>query len=157
MAVTKGRKVKNITFAATDEELCDFNQLKGKWLVLYFYPKDNTSGCSKEAEDFSSYFNRFKRKGITIIGVSRDSIKSHHKFIAKLNIPFALISDPDEELCQYFDVMKEKSMYGRKYMGIERSTFIIDAEGKLRHEARNVKVPGHVEEIWQIINELKQA
>lgn len=154
MAATKDRKIKNIEFVSTDETVSDFTQLKGKWIVLYFYPKDNTSGCSKEAEDFTTYFNRFKRKGIVVVGVSRDSITSHHKFIDKLTIPFPLISDPDETLCQYFGVMKEKSMYGRKYMGIERSTFIIDPENKLRHEIRNVKVPGHVEAVWKIINDL---
>jgi peroxiredoxin Q/BCP len=139
-----GRKVKNLKINCSDEKFICMDDFQGKSLVLYFYPKDNTSGCTKEAEDFIANMPEFKKLKCHVVGVSRDSMKSHHKFIEKIGINFSLISDPEEEFCNYFEVMKEKSMYGRKYMGIERSTFIISPEGKLLHEMRNIKVPGHV-------------
>ena len=123
----------------------------GKYLVIYFYPKDKTSGCTIESQDFRDYLKKFKLKNCAIIGVSRDSIKSHKSFIEKESLNFPLISDPNEEMCNAYSVMKEKSMYGRKYMGIERSTFLIDPEGAIIREWRGVKVPGHVEEVYQAL------
>ena len=152
MPAAKGRKVKNIKIDCSDDKFSCMDDFHGKTLVLYFYPKDNTSGCTKEAEDFIANLAKFKKLNANVVGVSRDAMKAHHKFIEKIGITFPLISDPDEELCNYFEVMKEKSMYGRKYMGIERSTFIISPEGKLLHEMRNVKVPSHVEEVLKLLN-----
>lgn len=151
--VAINKKIPKHAFTSTkgDSDLASF---KGKKLVLYFYPKDSTSGCTKEAEDFRDAHNKFKRAGAVIVGVSRDSLKSHQKFIDNIDIPFELISDPDETLCNLFDVMKEKSMYGRKYMGIERSTFLIDETGTLKQEWRKLKVPGHVDEVLAAVKAL---
>ena len=123
----------------------------GKYVVLYFYPKDNTPGCTTEGENFRDLYPQFKKLNAEIYGVSRESIKSHEGFIEKFNFPFELISDPEESLCNLFDVIKEKNMYGKKYMGIERSTFLIDEKGKLVREWRKVKVPGHAEEVLETI------
>ncbi len=148
---TLTRSILNHTFDSTEGEI-SLSGYKGQKIVLFFYPKDNTSGCTQEAKDFRDQLKQFKKLDAVIIGVSRDSIKSHHKFIDNHELNFNLISDPDEVLCNAFDVMKEKSMYGRKYMGIERSTFILDEKGKVINEWRKVKVPGHVEEV---LNTLK--
>jgi len=134
-------------FATTSDKQICLNDFQGKNLVLYFYPKDDTSGCTQEGLDFSENYKKFKRLNTEVIGVSRDSIKKHENFKAKFSFPFELLSDPDETLCKAFDVMKEKSMYGKKYMGIERSTFIFDATGKIQHVWRKVSVPGHVKEV----------
>lgn len=131
----------------TDPSIQCLGDLGGKWLVLYFYPKDNTAGCTQEATDFSAQLQKFKRKDCQVIGLSRDNLKSHQRFIDKVGINHPLISDEDEELCHYFETLKEKSMYGKKYMGIERSTFLIDPDGNIIHEWRKVKVPGHVEAV----------
>lgn len=120
------------------------------YLILYFYPKDNTAGCSKQAVQFSQYYAEFQQHHAQIIGISRDSLKSHQRFIENQNIPFPLISDTDEVLCQHFDVIKEKNMYGKKVMGIERSTFIFQGE-KLIQIYRKVKADGHAE---QVLNDL---
>lgn len=145
MKLTKAQLKK--TYESTDGSI-SLADYADKTIVLYFYPKDNTSGCTQEAHDFRDNLKKFTKAGAVVIGVSRDSIKSHEKFIEKQAINFNLISDPDETLCNVFDVMKEKSMYGRKYMGIERSTFIIDGEsGKVLHEWRKVKVKDHVEAV----------
>ena len=130
------------------------NDYEGSFLVLYFYPKDKTSGCTLQSQDFRDYKNKFADKNCKIIGISRDSIKSHKSFTEKESLNFPLISDPDETMCNAYGVMKEKSMYGRKYMGIERSTFVIDPGGNLIKEWRGVKVPGHVEEVYKFICEL---
>lgn len=130
------------------------NDCEGSFLVLYFYPKDKTSGCTLQSQDFRDYKNKFADKNCKIIGISRDSIKSHKSFSEKESLNFPLISDPDETMCNAYGVMKEKSMYGRKYMGIERSTFVIDPDGNLIKEWRGVKVPGHVEEVYKFICEL---
>ena len=127
---------------------------KGSILIIYFYPKDKTSGCTLESQDFRDYKAKFAKKNCKIVGVSRDSIKSHSSFIEKESLNFPLISDPDETMCNAYGVMKEKSMYGKKYMGIERSTFIIAPDGSLIKEWRGVKVPGHVEEVYNFICEL---
>ena len=140
----------NIKLSAIDENgqekefsLSDF---KGQKVVLYFYPKDNTSGCTQEACDFRDNFNRLTSKAV-VIGVSPDSIKSHKKFKENHDLNFILLSDTEHQLAEQFGVWKEKSMYGRKYMGIERSTFVLDKDGNIEKEWRNVKVKGHVDEV----------
>lgn len=119
----------------------------GKKLVVYFYPRDNTSGCTREGEAFAGLHATFKKAGTLVVGVSPDSLASHEKFKAKMSFPFELLADEDRCLCELFDVIKQKSMYGRKFMGVERSTFLIDEKGVLRREWRKVKVPGHAEEV----------
>lgn len=131
--------------------LSDF---RGRKLVIYFYPKDNTPGCTTEAMQFRDLYDRFRSAGAEIIGVSRDSLRSHESFKAKLGLPFELISDPDESVCTMFDVMAMKSMYGKQVRGVERSTFVIDAEGKIVKEWRGVKVPGHVDDVLGLIESL---
>ena len=133
-----------------EEKEYSLNNFIGKRIVLYFYPKDNTSGCTQEACDFRDNMNRLTSKA-TIIGVSPDSIKSHQKFKEKQNLNFILLSDTEHKLAEAFEVWKEKSMYGRKYMGIERSTFIISADGEIEKEWRKVKVKGHVDEILKLL------
>ncbi len=142
-----GRVAPNFKLPASGEQTIELKALRGKKVVLYFYPKDNTSGCTKESQDFAAKHAAFKRAGAVILGVSRDSMSSHDKFRDKHGFPFHLISDADEKACRLFDVIKEKNMYGRKFMGIERSTFLIDENGKLRQEWRKVKVKGHVDEV----------
>lgn len=147
MAAPKiGARIKPFKLATTggDFSLAD---ARGKALVLYFYPKDMTAGCSVEARDFRDLHDKFRRAKALVIGVSRDSLASHGKFCAKEALPFDLASDADEALCRQFDVIREKTLYGRKYMGIERSTFLIDGQGVLRHEWRKVKVAGHAQEV----------
>jgi peroxiredoxin Q/BCP len=122
---------------------------RGEKLVLYFYPKDSTPGCTTESEAFRDLHARFRRAGVQVLGISRDSLASHEKFRAKFDLPFHLLSDADEAACRLFDVIREKNMYGRKVMGIERSTFLIDAKGVLRREWRKVKVAGHAEEVLE--------
>ena len=124
---------------------------RGKWIVLYFYPKDATSGCTLEGQDFRDKYADFLAHSAVVLGVSRDSLKSHENFKAKHNFPFELISDTDEKLCHLFEVIKMKSMYGKPYLGIERSTFLIDPEGMVRHVWRNVKVKGHVAEVFDTL------
>jgi peroxiredoxin Q/BCP len=119
---------------------------RGSALLIYFYPKDNTSGCTAESKDFAQAHRQFVEQRTRIIGVSRDSIQSHHGFKQKLNLPFELVSDPEEHVCKLFGVIKNKTMYGRPVRGIERSTFLLDAQGVLRHEWRGIKIPGHVDE-----------
>jgi len=148
---SKVKAFKAATTAGGDFSLAD---AKGKSLVLYFYPKDMTSGCSVEARDFRDLHARFKRLGVIVLGVSRDSIKSHEKFRDKEALPFHLLSDPDEKLCKLFDVIREKSLYGRKYLGIERSTFLIDGQGVLRQEWRKVKVTAHAQEVLDAVRAL---
>lgn len=126
---------------------------KGQWVVLYFYPKDNTSGCTQQACDFRDTMSSLAKKNIAIIGVSPDSTKSHQKFIDNHQLNFTLISDEDKSVCEQYGVWVEKSMYGRKYMGVERSTFIIDPDGKIKQIYAKVKVPGHVQEVTNWLNE----
>ena len=123
----------------------------GQWLVLYFYPKDSTPGCTTEGLDFSALLPRFKRRKAAVLGVSRDSVKSHDNFCTKQGFKFPLVSDADEALCRAFDVIKEKNMYGRKVMGIERSTFLIDPEGRIAAAWRKVRVPGHAEAVLEAL------
>lgn len=143
------RVVRDFKAAATGDKTIQLKALRGKKVVLYFYPKDATPGCTTEGQNFRDLHARFKRRNTVILGVSRDSIASHEKFKAKQGFPFDLLSDPDEKLCKQFDVIKEKSLYGRKFLGIERSTFLIDEDGKLRQEWRKVKVKGHAEEVLE--------
>lgn len=149
-----GSKVKNFQLPSTSNKTISLAELKGKNIVLYFYPKDNTPGCTKESEGFRDAMKKFSRLNTIILGVSRDSIKSHENFKSKLDFSFDLLSDSEEKLCQQFDVIKEKNMYGKKVMGIERSTFLIDQKGVLRNEWRKVKVDGHVEEVLEAVKSL---
>lgn len=156
MATVKiGTKVPDIKMVVTGNENISLSDLKGKNVVLYFYPKDNTPGCTLEGQDFRDHALKFKRRNTVVLGVSRDSIKSHDNFKEKQGFPFDLISDENEKLCQLFDVIKMKNMYGKKVRGIERSTFLIDQHGKLQKEWRKVKVEGHVEEVCEAAKELK--
>ena len=148
------RVVADFSADATSDTKVRLKDLRGKNVVLYFYPKDSTPGCTTEGRDFSALHGRFKRQNTVIFGVSRDSLASHEKFKEKQGFPFELISDPDEKLCKKFDVIHEKTLYGRKFMGVERSTFLIDAEGKLRKEWRKVKVSGHAEEVLEAVKSL---
>ncbi len=145
MTVEIGRVVPDFSAASTAGEF-RLRDARGSALLIYFYPKDNTSGCTTESQDFAQAHPKFVRHRTQIVGVSRDSIKSHLGFKEKLNLPFELLSDPDEHLCGLFDVIKNKMMYGRAVRGVERSTFLLDAQGVLRQQWRGVKVPGHVEQ-----------
>ena len=152
--VIPGKKVPDFTLPATGEKTITLSELKGTRVVLYFYPKDSTPGCTTESQGFRDEYLKFRRRNTTILGVSRDSLKSHENFRAKHGFQFDLISDSEEQLCKLFDVIKEKNMYGRKVLGIERSTFLIDEEGVLQKEWRKVKVKGHVEEVLEAVKEL---
>jgi peroxiredoxin Q/BCP len=145
------RVVGDFTCEATGDKKIRLKDLRGKNVVLYFYPKDSTPGCTQEGRDFKELHARFKRQNTVIFGVSRDSLASHEKFKAKQGFPFDLLSDPDEKLCTKFDVIHEKTLYGRKFMGVVRSTFLIDADGKLRQEWRKVKVKGHAAEVLESV------
>ena len=157
MSTDIGKKVPNFTLAATSEQEISLRDLKGKNVVLYFYPKDSTPGCTREGQDFRDSYNKFKRQNTVIFGVSRDSIKSHENFKAKQGFQFELLSDKDEALCKLFDVIKMKNMYGKQVRGIERSTFLIDPNGKLKKEWRKVKVDGHVDEVLAAVKELNKS
>lgn len=148
------RVVADFTADATRNKKIRLKELRGKNVVLYFYPKDSTPGCTTEGRDFAELHAKFRRRNTAILGVSRDSLASHEKFRAKQSFPFDLISDPDEKLCTKFDVIHEKSLYGRKFMGVVRSTFLIDADGKLREEWRKVKVKGHAEAVLEAVKAL---
>ena len=150
-----GKKVKNFSLPATGDKAISLKDFNGKKVVLYFYPKDSTPGCTTEGQGFRDAKARFTRQGAVILGVSRDSLKSHENFKAKQNFNFDLLSDADEELCKAFDVIKMKNMYGKQVRGIERSTFLIDEKGVLRQEWRKVKVKGHVDEVLDAVKSLK--
>ena len=154
MSVKINTKVKKFKVSATSELEINSIDLIGKNVVLYFYPKDNTPGCTQEGEDFKDYYKEYKKLKTEIYGISRDSLKSHEGFKTKYKYPFELISDPDEKLCNLFDVIKEKNMYGKKYMGIERSTFLINKDGKLSAEWRKVKVNGHAIEVLEAVKKI---
>ena len=153
MTVALNKKVPNFNAPATGGDF-KLSDLAGKALVLYFYPKDSTPGCTTEAQQFSALNADFAKANAVIVGVSRDSLKSHDNFIAKQSIPYRLISDADEAVCELFGVMKLKNMYGKQVRGIERSTFVIDAKGKLVQEWRGVKVPGHAAEVLAFVQSL---
>lgn len=142
-----GNKITNFTRPATSEQQISLSDYLGKNVVLYFYPKDNTPGCATEGSDFRDQLPQFEKTNTAILGVSRDSIKKHETFKAKYSFPFELLSDEDESLCKQFDVIKLKKLYGKEYLGIERSTFLINDKGELVNEWRKVRVKGHVEEV----------
>jgi len=152
--VELNKKVPDFELPATGDKTIKLSELRGRKVVLYFYPKDSTPGCTREGQDFRDNHNKFKRAGAVILGVSRDGIKAHENFKAKQGFPFDLLSDKEETVCRLFDVIREKNMYGKKVMGIERSTFLIDEQGVLRQEWRKVKVPGHVEEVLEAVKAL---
>lgn len=146
--------VPEFTAAMTGDQTFRLSDYKGKNIVLYFYPKDNTPGCTTESMQFRDLHPQFLAANTEIFGISRDSIRSHEGFKSKLEMPFELISDPDETLCIMFNVMKMKNMYGKQVRGVERSTFVIDGDGKLVKEWRGVKVPGHVDEVLEFVKAL---
>ena len=150
--VEVGKVVPNFRLPATGGRNIELKDLRGKNIVVYFYPRDSTPGCTTESCDFGALHGKFKRKNTVILGVSRDSLASHEKFKAKFEFPFDLLSDGDEKLCTLFDVIREKNMYGKKVFGIERSTFLIDTEGRLQREWRKVRVDGHAAEVLEAIS-----
>jgi len=150
----EGKKCPKFNGASTNDNNFSNKDFIGKKLVIYFYPKDNTPGCTTQGQDFRDNFKTFKKLNTEILGVSRDSLKSHENFKLKQSFPFELLSDPDEKMCKAFDVMKMKSMYGKQYMGVDRSTFLIDEKGIVIKEWRSVKVKGHVEEVLSLVKEL---
>lgn len=149
--VSVGKRVENFTLPATGNQNLSLADFSGRSLVIYFYPKDNTSGCTREGQDFRDLYGQFTKAGADILGVSRDSVKTHENFRNKHQFPFHLLSDADEVLCKQFDVIHEKKMYGRTYMGIERSTFLIGPDGVLKHEWRKVRVPGHAQAVLEAL------
>jgi peroxiredoxin Q/BCP len=150
-----GKPIPDIELAATGDKHIKLSDFRGKTLVLYFYPKASTPGCTQEGRDFSAAIAKFRRQSAVILGTSRDSVRAQENFKAKQEFPFDLLSDPDEELCQAFDVIKMKNMYGKQVRGIERSSFLIDAEGILRQEWRKVKVKGHTDEVLEAVKALR--
>lgn len=146
-----GKKVPSLSGITGDGSTLKLASLKGRWMVVYFYPKDSTPGCTNEAKDFRDLYPAFRKRNAQVIGVSRDSPKSHANFASKQELPFPLISDPDETWCQAFDVIHEKVLYGKRHLGIVRSTFLIDPDGKLAQEWRGVKVPGHAQIVLDTI------
>jgi peroxiredoxin Q/BCP len=149
-----GSKVQNFSLEGTSNLQFNLNDFAGKNIIIYFYPKDSTPGCTNEGIDFKDLYESFKNLNTEIFGISRDSLKSHENFKAKYNFPFELLSDPDEEACKFFDVIKMKNMYGKQVRGIERSTFIINVQGELIQEWRGVKVNGHVVEVLDFIKNI---
>lgn len=142
---------KKLPLALSGAAAATLSDYAGRWLVLYFYPKDSTPGCTTEGIDFNALLPKFKRLSADVLGVSRDSVKSHDNFCAKQGFKFALVSDADEALCQAFGVIQEKNMYGRKVLGIVRSTFLIDPKGRMRQAWRGVKVPGHAQAVLEAL------
>ncbi len=149
-----GKPVKDFSLPSTGGATFNLSEHKGKKLVLYFYPKDNTPGCTTEGMGFRDHIKEFRKAGAEVFGVSRDSVRTHEGFKAKLGFPFELLSDSEEAACAQFGVIKMKNMYGKKVRGIERSTFVIDPKGVLAREWRGVKVPGHVEEVLSFVKTL---
>lgn len=148
------QEVADLAITATNNLQCKLSDLRGKPVILFFYPKDNTPVCTAEAKDFRNHFEKFKDINAVILGISRDSLGSHERFKTRLELPFELISDANEEFCKYFDVLKEKNFFGKKFRGIVRSSFLIDKEGILRKEWRKIKISGHIDEIFKALNEL---
>ena len=147
----EGKKCPDFSGDCTSNKCLSFDDFKGKNLVIYFYPKDSTPGCTTEGQDFRDNYKEFQKYNTEILGVSRDSVKSHENFKQKQSFPFDLLSDPDEKMCKSFDVMKLKSMYGKEYIGVDRSTFLISSDGKVAREWRSVKVKGHVAEVLEAV------
>ena len=157
MAVSLDQPVADFNAAATSGQQVSLSALKGQQVVIYFYPKDSTPGCTTEGQDFRDQHAAFQAANTVVFGVSRDGMKSHENFKCTQAFPFELISDKDEALCQLFDVIKLKKLYGKEYLGIDRSTFLIDAQGVLRREWRGVKVPGHVDEVLAAAQALNKS
>ena len=149
-----GDKVPKLSLTATGDQTIDLSKIKNKNMVVYFYPKDSTPGCTTEGQNFRDNFKKFSSLDTIIFGVSRDPLKSHERFKEKQDFPFDLISDPDELLCNAFDVIKLKKLYGREYMGIERSTFLFNKKGKLINQWRKIKVKGHVDLVLEAVGDL---
>ena len=149
-----GKAVKDFSLPSTGGGTFKLSDQRGKTLVVYFYPKDNTPGCTVEGSDFRDRHKEFRKAGAEVVGVSRDSLKSHEGFKAKMKFPFELLSDADERVCTLFGVMKMKNMYGKKVRGIERSTFVINGEGAIAREWRGVKVPEHAQEVLDFVKTL---
>jgi peroxiredoxin Q/BCP len=154
--IAVGKQVPEVSLHLTGDRLVNLSDYRGKPLVLYFYPKASTPGCTQEGLDFSAAIARFRRQSCVILGASRDGLKAQENFKAKQGFPFDLVSDKDEALCNAFDVIKMKNMYGKQVRGIERSTFVIDADGILLHEWRGVKVKGHAEQVLEAVKSLKK-
>ncbi|WP_285422327.1 peroxiredoxin [Pseudomonas sp. efr-133-TYG-103a] len=157
MAVELDQPVADFQVQATSEQAVTLSALKGQQVVIYFYPKDSTPGCTTQGQGFRDHHAEFKAANTVVFGVSRDSLKSHENFKAKQAFPFELISDKDESLCQLFDVIKLKKLYGKEYLGVDRSTFLIDKNGVLRKVWRGVKVPGHVAAVLEAAQALDKA
>jgi peroxiredoxin Q/BCP len=154
--IALGKKVPDVSLQLTGDRSAKLSDYRGKPLVLYFYPKASTPGCTQEGLDFSAAIAKFRRQSCVILGASRDSLKAQENFKAKQGFPFDLVADKEEVLCDAFDVIKMKNMYGKQVRGIERSTFVIDAQGVLRQEWRGVKVKGHVEQVLEAVKSLKK-
>ena len=147
--IKTGTKVPDFSLPTTGGGTWSLKDAAGERLVIYFYPRDMTSGCTREAQEFRDHYAAFRQAGTQVVGVSRDSVASHDKFSSREALPFPLLADADEKVCRLFGVIRQKSLYGRKYLGVERSTFLLDGAGRLAREWRNVKVPGHVEEVLE--------
>ncbi|EIJ41383.1 Peroxiredoxin [Beggiatoa alba B18LD] len=156
MSLTIGDALPDISLPATGDKTISLRDCRGQILVLYFYPRDDTPGCTQEGQDFRDHFADFQAKNALILGVSRDSVKKHEKFKLKYEFPFDLLADEEEKLCAIFDIVKAKNMYGKQVRGIERSTFIFDKDGILRHEWRKVKIPDHVKTVLACVEALNQ-
>ena len=152
--IKAGTKVPEFSLPMTGGGTWRLKDAAGRKLVIYFYPRDMTSGCTRESQEFRDLAAAFRKAGTEVIGISRDTVASHEKFAAKESLPFPLLADTAEQVCKLFDVIKEKSLYGRKYLGVERSTFLLDGGGRLQQEWRKVKVPGHAEEVLEAAQRL---
>ncbi len=152
--VSVGKRVEKFTLPATGDQDLSLQDFSGRNLVIFFYPKDNTPGCTREGQDFRDLYEQFAAAGADVLGVSRDSVRTHENYRNKHGFPFHLLSDKDEALCKQFDVIKEKKLYGRTYMGIVRSTFLLGPDGVLLNEWRNIKVPGHAQTVLEAVQEL---
>jgi len=155
MALEKSMMAPDFKAPIEADNTLDLKDTRGKWVILYFYPKDNTSGCTTEACDFRDNMERITQEDAIVIGVSPDSVKSHDNFIAKHDLNFHLVSDPDKEICNAYGVIGEKSMYGKKYMGLFRTTFIINPDGEISHVFNKVRAKGHVDKVIEKLKELK--
>jgi peroxiredoxin Q/BCP len=153
-AIKTGSKVPEFSLPTTGGGTWRLKDATGRKLVIYFYPRDMTSGCTRQAQDFRDLYGAFGKAGVAVVGVSRDGVASHDKFAQCESLPFPLLADSDERVCRLFDVIKPKSLYGRKYLGVERSTFLLDASGRLRQEWRKVRVPGHAEAVLEAARSL---
>ena len=153
-AIKTGNKVPAFSLPTTGGGTWSLKDAAGRKLVIYFYPRDMTSGCTREAQDFRDLYGAFRKASAEVVGVSRDAVASHDKFALRESLPFPLLADTDERVCRLFDVIKPKSLYGRKYLGVERSTFLLDGSGRLRQEWRKLKVPGHAEAVLEAARNL---